>query len=83
MVDTKEVEDDPQRRKPDISTAKRELKWSPKTKLMDGLSQTIQYFRQELSKNIRLSENQHDQSDLYLADNDDTTDNSDSLKIEL
>lgn len=36
--------DDPERRKPDISLAKRTLKWSPKTKLEDGLMKTIDYF---------------------------------------
>jgi UDP-glucuronate decarboxylase len=37
--------DDPVRRKPDISLAKRELAWEPKVKLEDGLKETIEYFR--------------------------------------
>lgn len=43
-----EVQDDPQRRKPDISKAKKLLNWSPKVPLNIGLSQTIKYFEQEL-----------------------------------
>lgn len=37
--------DDPRQRKPDISLAKKELKWEPKIKLEDGLAPTIEYFR--------------------------------------
>ena len=36
--------DDPVRRKPDISMAKKELKWKPKIKLAEGLQKTIEYF---------------------------------------
>ncbi len=42
------VEDDPQRRKPDISRAIKFLNWFPKVSLKDGLKPTIDYFRQEL-----------------------------------
>lgn len=42
------VEDDPQRRKPDISRAIKYLNWFPKVSLKDGLKTTIEYFRQEL-----------------------------------
>ena len=38
-------QDDPKRRKADISLAKKELKWEPKIKLEDGLKDTIEYFR--------------------------------------
>lgn len=38
-------EDDPQQRKPDISKAKKNLGWSPKVKLEDGLLKTIEYFK--------------------------------------
>lgn len=38
-------EDDPKRRCPDISKARRLLGWEPKTQLEDGLARTIQYFR--------------------------------------
>ncbi len=36
--------DDPTRRKPDISLAKKELDWSPKISLDEGLDKTIEYF---------------------------------------
>ena len=37
-------QDDPERRKPDISLAKTTLGWYPKVKLEDGLTRTIAYF---------------------------------------
>ncbi|MGC8744203.1 MAG: UDP-glucuronic acid decarboxylase family protein [Verrucomicrobiia bacterium] len=40
--------DDPKQRKPDISKAKRLLKWEPKVALSDGLLKTIDYFKQRL-----------------------------------
>ena len=38
-------EDDPQRRRPDISKAKQVLGWEPQVGLEEGLRETIQYFR--------------------------------------
>lgn len=38
-------EDDPTRRRPDISTAKTKLGWEPKVKLNEGLKRTIDYFK--------------------------------------
>jgi UDP-glucuronate decarboxylase len=38
-------QDDPTRRKPDISVARSTLNWEPKTKLDDGLARTVEYFR--------------------------------------
>jgi len=38
-------QDDPKQRKPDIAKAKKILKWEPKVKLADGLTDTIAYFR--------------------------------------
>lgn len=38
-------QDDPVRRKPDITRAKETLGWEPKVPLADGLARTIEYFR--------------------------------------
>lgn len=38
-------QDDPKKRRPDISLAKEKLNWLPEVKLDDGLRQTIEYFR--------------------------------------
>ena len=38
-------QDDPVRRRPDISLAREALKWEPAVDLEDGLQRTIQYFR--------------------------------------
>jgi UDP-glucuronate decarboxylase len=42
------VADDPVRRRPDIALAKRALDWEPRIPLLQGLTQTIAYFRREL-----------------------------------
>src|SRR5690349_9048519 len=42
-------QDDPRQRRPDISKAKEELSWTPRTKLKEGLVQTIAYFDNLLS----------------------------------
>ncbi|XP_054719828.1 UDP-glucuronic acid decarboxylase 1-like [Uloborus diversus] len=44
------VQDDPQRRKPDIKRAKLYLGWSPKVSLNAGLKKTVEYFEKELIK---------------------------------
>ena len=41
----KQPVDDPLRRKPDISLAKDTLAWEPRTPLIDGLNETINYFK--------------------------------------
>lgn len=41
-------EDDPIRRKPDISKAKKLLSWEPKVSIEEGLAKTIQYFKEEI-----------------------------------
>jgi len=41
-------EDDPNRRKPDITKAKKLLRWQPKVSLDQGLPATIKYFKQVL-----------------------------------
>lgn len=41
-------QDDPKQRKPDITLARKLLKWEPKVSLADGLVRTIEYFRQKV-----------------------------------
>ena len=43
-------EDDPRKRKPDISKALKLLNWQPKVKLEDGLIETIKYFEKILNE---------------------------------
>lgn len=43
-----EMQDDPKKRKPDISLAKEKLNWEPKIKLNEGLLKTINYFKTEI-----------------------------------
>jgi UDP-glucuronate decarboxylase len=45
IVFTQARPDDPRRRRPDISKAKRLLAWEPRIKLQDGLRYTIEWFR--------------------------------------
>ena len=47
--------DDPTRRKPDISYAKKHLNWQPKVELEEGLEKTIEYFSNEQKKQINRS----------------------------
>ena len=42
--------DDPHVRCPDITKAKKELHWEPKVFLQEGLTKTIEFFREEMSK---------------------------------
>ncbi|XP_023293418.2 UDP-glucuronic acid decarboxylase 1 [Lucilia cuprina] len=51
------MEDDPQRRKPDIARAKKYLNWEPKVPLQEGLLKTIDYFRKELERSDRFAKN--------------------------
>jgi dTDP-glucose 4,6-dehydratase len=41
-------QDDPKQRRPDITKARRILKWQPKVKLAEGLVETIAYFRKKI-----------------------------------
>ena len=43
-------QDDPAQRCPDISLAREVLGWEPKVKLEEGLQQTIEYFKRQLSQ---------------------------------
>jgi UDP-glucuronate decarboxylase len=45
IVRKKLPSDDPKQRRPDISMAKKELKWKPVTELEAGLKRTIDYFK--------------------------------------
>ena len=47
--------DDPKRRCPDITKAKRLLNWEPKVSLDEGLQLTIDFFRKQLAKVTRSS----------------------------
>ncbi|XP_015122246.1 UDP-glucuronic acid decarboxylase 1 [Diachasma alloeum] len=68
IVELAAVEDDPQRRRPDISRAKKFLNWEPKVSLTEGLKKTIAYFEKELKKT------KHSQRDVvripYVNDHD-------------
>lgn len=68
IVELAAVEDDPQRRRPDISRAKKYLNWEPKVSLTEGLTKTIAYFEKELKKT------KHSQKDVvripYVNDHD-------------
>ncbi|MEA3287668.1 MAG: UDP-glucuronic acid decarboxylase family protein [Candidatus Marinimicrobia bacterium] len=44
-------EDDPRKRKPDITLARQTIGWEPSTTLKDGLSKTIRYFKAALKRN--------------------------------
>jgi len=58
------VEDDPQRRKPDITRAKTYLNWEPRVPLKIGLEKTIEYFRKELDRS------NHSQRNVFVPEND-------------
>lgn len=47
--------DDPQRRLPDITRARKLLNWSPKVDLRTGLAKTIEWYRSELDKSSQMS----------------------------
>ena len=53
IVHNPAVEDDPQRRRPDISIAKTVLSWLPRVSLEKGLTKTIEYFSQELRRSTK------------------------------
>jgi dTDP-glucose 4,6-dehydratase len=44
----KRIKDDPQTRRPDITKARALLNWEPKVQLEEGLSRTIEYFRNRI-----------------------------------
>lgn len=44
-------EDDPLRRRPDITRAQQRLGWQPSLSLLEGLRRTVDYFREVISRN--------------------------------
>jgi UDP-glucuronate decarboxylase len=48
IVHNKLPQDDPVRRKPDITMARKDLVWKPSVPLEDGLKETIEYFKKTL-----------------------------------
>jgi len=42
-------QDDPKQRKPDITKAKKILKWEPKVNLIEGLKKTIKWFKEKIN----------------------------------
>ncbi|KAG5336360.1 UXS1 decarboxylase, partial [Acromyrmex charruanus] len=69
IVELAAVEDDPQRRRPDISRAKKYLNWEPKVPLAEGLKKTIVYFAKELQRTKHSQKNSFKQSS-YKNDHD-------------
>ncbi|MGH7661813.1 MAG: NAD-dependent epimerase/dehydratase family protein [Vulcanimicrobiaceae bacterium] len=49
-------QDDPARRKPDITRARAMLDWEPRVSIIDGLRATIDHFRNEFAGEVLLSE---------------------------
>ena len=45
IIFKKALDDEPRKRQPDISLAKKEINWNPKIDLEDGLDRTIWYFK--------------------------------------
>ena len=48
--------DDPKRRLPDTTVAKKLIQWNPKKDLVEGLTETIAWYRQELSLGDKVSQ---------------------------
>jgi dTDP-glucose 4,6-dehydratase len=57
-------QDDPKRRQPDITVAKRELGWEPKINRAEGLKRTYAYFKSLPAE--RLNETAHYDFDKYI-----------------
>ncbi|XP_061167667.1 UDP-glucuronic acid decarboxylase 1-like [Saccostrea echinata] len=53
------MQDDPRKRKPDITKAKKYLKWSPQVPMIEGIKKTIEYFRNELKRTRHSERNLH------------------------
>lgn len=48
-------QDDPKRRRPDITKAKKLLKWEPKVSLEEGLQRTLEYFQKKVAQTRAIS----------------------------
>ena len=86
VIEIKEkLEDDPRRRKPDISLAKKVLGWEPKVSLMEGLKLTVDYFRNELSRNENapFPDDTSMHSFYYLSPNEESQLKKNKAKVEL
>lgn len=64
ILQTPAVEDDPQRRKPDITRARVYLNWEPRVPLKLGLEKTIRYFERELDRS------NHSGRNVFVPDRD-------------
>lgn len=51
IIHTEARRNDPRSRMPDLTAARRELDWTPRTSLTEGLQRTIEYVHQQLSGN--------------------------------
>jgi len=60
-------QDDPVRRKPDLTVAQMSLGWSPRTSLSDGIVKTINYFQEQLK--LQVIPAQEDDFSLSLSGN--------------
>lgn len=52
IIHMPQTSDDPCKRRPDITVAKREIGWSPNVTVDEGLDKTILYFRRELDTQV-------------------------------
>ncbi|CAH1781684.1 unnamed protein product [Owenia fusiformis] len=59
IVNKPAMTDDPQKRKPDISRAKKYINWQPKVDMLLGINKTIEYFRNELHRSKHSERNLH------------------------
>ncbi|RNA29935.1 UDP-glucuronic acid decarboxylase 1, partial [Brachionus plicatilis] len=80
------MEDDPQKRKPDIFLAKNILNWEPKVSLKQGIQKTVDYFRNELNKNKNnqhTGETSYSHNFYYLSPEEETKAKEKNFKFEL
>ncbi|XP_029639019.1 UDP-glucuronic acid decarboxylase 1 isoform X2 [Octopus sinensis] len=59
IVNRPAMQDDPQRRRPNISKALKYLNWKPRIAMIAGINRTIEYFRNELSRSQHSQRNFH------------------------